>query len=731
MAYKGYINKVVQAMYGIPYNQLTAEQKKILHADSVRRLKLIAEVQQEVLKNNLKAFDDEARMEKVLASIYSECQRNILASVTETIASVNKAGGEWSYANQSALTRSKGLFEQIAGELNKLGQKEQNAFTKGLSEIYTDQFMRQVYQLGQTISVKANFNRLNPALVKKTIDYPWSGAMFSDRLWIDKEKLGRNLRIGLTQSMILGESIPKITERIRKNIDISQYNAERVARTETKRVTYVAHDDAYKDMGVNELKYQCANGVDDRTCPICKADHGKLFARGKEPTLPRHPNCRCVYIPVVSDEFGDNELNELTGSIRGAENYEKWKEVQEKYQVKTTDTKAGKDTTKYEEELNRLDSEYKAQNFKLSNMQVEYDNLETQYRGYSTIRSGVQKPEDVGFKSKSDFEAIDKELSKKLQELKDSISEASEDLKDIARDRQYLLKVGTGGVSSLSDYTEVRKALRKVRTFDYVSYGDELLDTLAKMDAKDLALQRQFYKNGSIADWKGLSPAKVFKDGAISDVRLIAQTSKVSYNEVERLTKTLTDTDIIKKLAGGDMTKGSCSSLGFAYIGNRNGLDVTDFRGGNSQEFFSTNAHIKQVLNFPNVKGQIVKVMKEATDTAKIIQALEHDKEYYIAVGRHASIIKNTENGAMYLELQSNGENGWMPFDKYGSVTVTLQKRFGCRETVDKSFGKVWEKDVVLMEVDSFKNNSEFVKLLGHINTSTDKQKKGVSGSVK
>ena len=125
--------------------------------------------------------------------------------------------------------------------------------------------------------------------------------------------------------MILGESIPKITERIRKNIDTSQYNAERVARTETKRVTYVAHDDAYKDMGVNELKYQCANGVDDRTCPICKADHGKLFARGKEPTLPRHPNCRCVYIPVVSDEFGDNELNELTGSIRGAENYEKWK----------------------------------------------------------------------------------------------------------------------------------------------------------------------------------------------------------------------------------------------------------------------------------------------------------------------------------------------------------------------------------------------------------------------
>ena len=49
----------------------------------------------------------------------------------------------------------------------------------------------------------------------------------------------------------------------------------------------------------------------------------------EEPTLPRHPNCRCVYIPVVSDTFEDNELNELTGSVRGAENYEKWRVEQD------------------------------------------------------------------------------------------------------------------------------------------------------------------------------------------------------------------------------------------------------------------------------------------------------------------------------------------------------------------------------------------------------------------
>jgi len=292
----------------------------------VRRSKLIKEREEAVLKNNSKAFEDEAKMEKVLASIYKETQQEILAQVTETIAKVQKAGGEWSYGNQSALTRSNGLFEQITKELTKLGQKEQITFTQGLSNLYTDQFLRQVYELGQTMTVKANFNRLNPALIKKTLDYPWSGAMFSDRLWQDKATLGRNLRVGLTQSMILGESIPQITDRINKSIDTSRYNAERVARTETKRVTYCAHNDVYEDTGVGELEYRCANGGDARTCQYCRADNGKHYKRGEEPTLPRHPNCRCVYIPVVSDTFGDNELNELTNSVRGAENYEKWRQ---------------------------------------------------------------------------------------------------------------------------------------------------------------------------------------------------------------------------------------------------------------------------------------------------------------------------------------------------------------------------------------------------------------------
>lgn len=110
---------------------------------------------------------------------------------------------------------------------------------------------------------------------------------------------------------------------------------------------------------------------------------------------------------------------------------------------------------------------------------------------------------------------------------------------------------------------------------------------------------------------------------------------------------------------------------------------------------------------------------------------LELNKEYYLATGKHAAIVRKLDTGYQYLELQSKYQNGWMPFERYGSMATTLNKRFGCRKTADKSFGYVWERTVILMDVDSFKDNEEFEQLLGYINTAVDKQRKGALGDVR
>ena len=759
-------------MYGIPYSQLTARQKRILHEDSLRRAKLIDEREQAVLKNGLKAFDDEAKMERVLASIYRDCQKSILADMQETLAKVQKDGGTWSYANASALTRSRGLFEQISKELSILGQKEQATFYSGLSNIFTDQYLRQVYTLGQYTAVKVNLNRLNPALIKQTLDYPWSGAMFSDRLWNDKEKLGRNLRIGLTQSMILGEGIPQITDRINKGIETSRYNAERVARSEVKRVSYVAHDAVYQDTGVEELEYRCANGGDNRTCDLCRADNGKHYKRGEEPTLPRHPNCRCIYIPVVSDTFAPNELNELTGSVRGAENYEKWvQDNADKLNPDGTlkegwvrdwknggkliykgDPEALKTGVKSDKVI-QMEKEKADVQMQIDTKNEEYKNVPSVYQpqidGIEAKKADLQAKHDS---KRAEADAKQAELNKaqdqyeKLINKRDALRLEYEDQK-ISEDDYYKKRDDLR-----ADIKAVRDRINSVEA-EYYSIW-EMVNKYA-VEIQDCNRDLQIISNNISTDRLSIQAsinALTKKLGKLDDEIMLylryqghsdtfvevmrnVEACKVKAKAVGLLSKELTEEEIIDRLAGGDMTKGSCSSLAFSYIGNKSGLDVIDFRGGGSQECFSSNSVIQAISKLGGVQSSITMVKKEVADTAKLLKSIEKGKEYYLATGRHAAIVRLTDNGLEYLELQSKIQNGWTSFNRYGSISDTLYRRFGCRKTIDKmkigDTSLVFEKSVVLMDVSSFEGNSEFREILSYINTDPDKQKKGAAGDVK
>ncbi len=209
----------------------------------------------------------------------------------------------------------------------------------------------------------------------------------------------------------------------------------------------------------------------------------------------------------------------------------------------------------------------------------------------------------------------------------------------------------------------------------------------------------------------------------------------VDYVEVKDLKKSLSSEEIIKKISGGDMTEGSCSSLGFAYIANKNGFDVVDYRGGRSREVLSNMFNIKKMLKLPNVKGINDSVNMEVSGAIQTLLKLDENKEYYFAVGRHAAIVKRTQDDIFYLELQSSNEknNGWTNFknDRFGIMSETLKERFGCRSTPRRLDGDYMPSPVVAIEVDSFKGNKEFKELMGYINTSTSDEKKGESGHEK
>ena len=148
-------------------------------------------------------------------------------------------------------------------------------------------------------------------------------------------------------------------------------------------------------------------------------------------------------------------------------------------------------------------------------------------------------------------------------------------------------------------------------------------------------------------------------------VKKFIENSNLTYREVEELEEKLTGEEIIKKLSGGDMTQGSCASLALAYIGNQQGLDVTDFQGGKSRATFSRFNVWERAIRTADSDVTFRLVKNEAKDTAALLRELPKDREYVLCAGKHASIVRNSEEfGLQFLELQSAKVSGWTPFDQ-------------------------------------------------------------------
>ena len=196
----------------------------------------------------------------------------------------------------------------------------------------------------------------------------------------------------------------------------------------------------------------------------------------------------------------------------------------------------------------------------------------------------------------------------------------------------------------------------------------------------------------------------------------------VVFREVKKHLKALKENEIISALAGGDMTQGSCASLGLAYMGQKGGLNVLDFRDGASRSFFATTYNLEEISRLPGVTTHREIARSSTTAGNRLLKKVEDGKEYYLVCGRHAAIVRKADDGALqYLELQSARYSGWHNFD--GNPRYTLKTRFG------ECSG--YDVEAFMIEVDSFKDSDDLKQLLGYINTAENEQRKGTYGTIK
>lgn len=185
----------------------------------------------------------------------------------------------------------------------------------------------------------------------------------------------------------------------------------------------------------------------------------------------------------------------------------------------------------------------------------------------------------------------------------------------------------------------------------------------------------------------------------------------IEYRDVKPFTTQPTDTEIIERIGGGDKTSGSCASLAFAFAANKGGLDVLDFRGGKSLDYFSTFTNLMQICD--KVGGY----SSFSTTGIQLLKQTQPGKLYYLVYAQHAAIVRQVGKGKYeFLELQHSTSNGWKPLN-----SRVFSWRFGGS---GRQFG-------LLMDIELLQRDSGFQKMVGYINTAQADQRKGMSGTIK
>jgi hypothetical protein len=187
-----------------------------------------------------------------------------------------------------------------------------------------------------------------------------------------------------------------------------------------------------------------------------------------------------------------------------------------------------------------------------------------------------------------------------------------------------------------------------------------------------------------------------------------------------------TSEEIIRKIAGADKTKGSCASVGLAYAGNRCGYDVRDFRGGMSQFAFSSLNNLKEVAKLDGVKSFSISGKNDFTNAHGLLKNVEPGKEYFFTCGKHAAIVRKSETGYDYLEMQSGyRKNTW-----YALTDSELKRRFKAQKAHTVA-GMKYEMQEVMIDIDTLQGNQQFANILEFINTEEGKEVKGIGGGEK
>lgn len=172
---------------------------------------------------------------------------------------------------------------------------------KILDEYFKDSAKRELIKqsgiLGDT--VMSNYSEV----IEKVVNGSLHNATFSKRIWQYQDELKAELDKLLSRQMVNGHNPRRVARDLRKEFDVTKFEAERMMRTESARIQGELQKSSYERLSVKEYDWV----TEPSACSVCKgiASDGPYKVKDMEigiNMIPAHPNCRCSTIPVSDRE---------------------------------------------------------------------------------------------------------------------------------------------------------------------------------------------------------------------------------------------------------------------------------------------------------------------------------------------------------------------------------------------------------------------------------------------
>ncbi len=276
--------------------------------------------------------------EEAMRKLTAREAREWKATLGEYVADINAAADPKVKADLTAqldalsansqISRLEALLADAQAQMDVMYERCREELTSGFGEIYTESYYHKHYDIQSRVGWVSEVTKLTPSMIQDAVSYPWSGAMFSDRLWQNKNALVFNIREIITQSLIQGKNLPETSKALSNKMGQSYKVAERLVRTETSHLHNRADLTAYEAAGVTEYEYMAT--MDERTCEVCGALDGKHFPiKDATPGVnfpPMHPNDRCTTVEYDPEDAADWEAS--GEKMPESMTYEEWKNRQ-------------------------------------------------------------------------------------------------------------------------------------------------------------------------------------------------------------------------------------------------------------------------------------------------------------------------------------------------------------------------------------------------------------------